>query len=307
MSEHQHPPVELPEPGPAEPGVNQLLLGELTASALAGCEPCADALLDQIAADPASTARLVEITRRVPLRMYDGRLPPYTPYTPDHPHNAAFGLLAHKVKAEDPHLAACVEMPEIHRKAVAYVALMHLAEYVRFEQEGGFGTHQTLPEACVALGAGMAGWWHRAKPQQAAEFTNRWNVHWAARFPEEGAPVAAEAVLSFVLGSVLHHLAVEDGIGLDRLPRLTYSNAPAVLRDTGLTGRVLRDFRAPRAVEFFAAPGKRLSADEAFLSDVGGTAVLVVQAHVADCEHSFFPRHTCEIVHRAAEITSVRA
>jgi hypothetical protein len=63
MAEHQHAGFELPA-GYVDPEarpVDHELLGRLVGAAFDGCGPCQDALLDRMAQDPVTTARLVEL------------------------------------------------------------------------------------------------------------------------------------------------------------------------------------------------------------------------------------------------------
>ncbi|MGY4969553.1 hypothetical protein ACWGCC_10025 [Streptomyces nigrescens] len=307
MGTHQHEPVELPGGSTDTDGrpVDQQLLGELLAAAIKGCSGCVDRLLGQVAADSVCVARLVELSRLTVLRVYRGELPSFMTDDDDRsgPGSAELRRLVRAVTAAEPLFEECEQLTVAERRSAASTALELLVGHLVVANDGGLDTAQTLSQACFGLSALMVKWWFETTPFAAREFSDLWKERTFAR-REVGLPHDATDAVGLLLGSVLHHQAIQDGVSVERIRGLEFARAVPVLKDPEQAGSILRAFVAPPEIDDITVPVKRLArADADFLAELCHVARLTVTAHAADCPHGLRQaEHPCTLAHRAAAI-----
>ncbi len=305
MGTHEHDPVELPGGSTDADGrpVDQQLLGELMAAALKGCTGCMDRLLGQVAADSACVARLVEVSRLTALRVYRGELPPFMTDDGDRsgPCSAELRRLVRAVTAAEPLFEECEQLTVAERRSAAHTALELLVGHLVVANEEGLDTAQTLSQACFGLSALMVTWWFETNRFAAREFSDFWKEHAFAR-RELGLPHDGADAVGLLLGAVLHHQAIQDGVSVEQIRALIFTRAIPVLQDTEQVGSILRRYVAPPEIDDIAVPVKRLArADAGFLAELCQFARLTVAAHAAGCPHGLRQvEHQCTLAHRAS-------
>ncbi|MDX3025000.1 hypothetical protein [Streptomyces acidiscabies] len=156
---------------------------------------------------------------------------------------------------------------------------------------------QTLPQACTAVAAEMISWWFRMTPWARDLFRS-----WAPLADsEDTGPVAA----TLLLGAVLHHQAVTDGVTVDTIDDLVFTRVRPILEDPEQAVRVLREYPDPPALTGFVAPvRRRAQEDREFLAALCSYTRHTVAAHAEDCPDRLPGiRHTCTLAHRAPAFT----
>ncbi|MFC5252979.1 hypothetical protein [Streptomyces nigrescens] len=307
MGTHQHDPVELPGGSTDSDGrpVDQQLLGELMAAAIKGCTGCVDRLLGKVAADSVCVARLVEVSRLTALRVYRGELPSFMTDDDDGsgPSSTELRRLVRAVTAAEPLFEECEQLTVAERRSAASTALELLVGHLMVANEEGLNTAQTLSQACFGLSALMVKWWFETTPLAAGEFSDLWKEHHLAR-REVGLPHDGTDAVGLLLGSVLHHQAIQDGLSVEGIRDLVFTRAIPTLKDTEQVGNILRLYAAPPEIDDITVPVKRLArADAGFLAKLRQFARLTVTAHAADCPHGLRQvEHQCTLAHRAAAI-----
>ncbi|MFE9424224.1 hypothetical protein ACFYNO_14800 [Kitasatospora sp. NPDC006697] len=284
--------------------VDQRLLGELTAAALKDCDGCVDRLLGAVAAEPASVARLVEVSRLIAIRLHNGELPPFMTDDQDMsgPGTAEFRRLVRAVNAAEPLFEKCEQMTVAERRTAARTAVELLVGHLTIADQEGVTRVQTLPQACVAVSSGMVNWWRTVTPMADREFADRWK-EWALTHRALGLPRDGGDAVALVLGSVLHHQGKQDGLTVETVGELAFTRAMPILQDSQKAGSILRAFVGPPEIDDITVPVKRLAADADFFAELCRFARLVVTAHAANCPHGLRQsEHECTLAHRAAAI-----
>lgn len=156
---------------------------------------------------------------------------------------------------------------------------------------------QSLPQACTAVASEMISWWFRMTPCARDLFRSWAPLADSDDTPgEDAGPVAA----ALLLGAVLHHQAVTDGVTVDTIGDLVFTRVRPILEDPEQAIRVLREYPAPPALTgFVASVRRRAQGDRDFLAALCSYTRHTVAAHVEDCPDRLPGiRHACTLMHR---------
>ncbi|NUK21958.1 hypothetical protein [Streptomyces lunaelactis] len=304
MGAHEHGSVELPGgPSTAEgAAVNEQLLGALTGAAVKGCTQCVDRLLDEVAADPACVARLVEVSRLTALRLNRGELPGFMTDDDDPSGPAApeFKRLVRAVTAAEPLTEVCEQLTAAERRSAAAHAIELLIGQLTVANTIGLDDAETLAEMCCAISAMLVEWCFTTAPMARREFTEAWR-RYAFGHREAGLPGDGIQALALLLGAVLHHQARQDHVPIEQLRTLVFTRALPALQEPERAGAVLSGFAAPPDTEAVTVPVKRLARSNSdFLAEMCSFARHTIAMHVRDCPHSLRETdHDCTLAHRA--------
>lgn len=240
MGKHEHGAVELPG-GPTDPegrAVNEQLLSALVSAALNGCGECVDRYLDEVAADPASVARLVTFSRLAALHVYHGELPGFMTDDADTfgPSVPELRRLVRAVTAAEPLTEVCEQMTPAERRAAARPAVELLVGHLSLAADLDQEDAETLAEVCCSVSALMIDWWFKTAPMAAREFSETWDRYAFGR-REAGLTGNGVEAVALLLGAVLHHQALEDGVSAETFKDLAFSRALPALKDPELAAR----------------------------------------------------------------------
>lgn len=303
MEPHEHGPVELPG-GPVNAegwAVNERLLGALMGAAVGGCAPCVDRLLDEVTADPACVARLVEVSRLTGLRLHHGELPRFMTDDDDPSGPAApeFKRLVRAFTAAEPVTEVCEQMTAAERRAAAGHAIELLAGQLTLANSIGFDDKETLAEMCCAMSALLVEWWFSKAPMARREFTEAWSRYAFGR-REAGLPGNGVNALALLLAAVLHHQARQDQVSVKELRTLIFTRALPALEKPERTEAILSAFAAPPNTDDMAVPVKRFArSNRDFLAELCTFARHTIAMHVKDCPHGLRETgHQCTLAHR---------
>ncbi|MFI0711261.1 hypothetical protein ACH4SK_11500 [Streptomyces inhibens] len=307
MGAHKHEPVELPG-GPTNAegrAVNEQLLGALTGAAIKGCTQCVDRLLDDVAADPACVARLVEMSRLTALRVNRGELPSYMtddddPFGPAAPE---FKRLVRAITAAEPPTEVCEQLTAPERRAAASHAIELLVGQLTIANATGIDDVETLAEMCCAISALLVEWAFTTAPVARREFTEKWD-RYAFEQQEAGLPGNGVHALALLLGAVLHHQARQDQVTVEQFIDLVFTRALPALQAPEQAGAILSTFAAPPHTEDMTVPVKRLAQSNSdFLADLCAFARHTITMHVKDCPYGLRETdHECTIAHRGSAL-----
>lgn len=302
MGAHEHGPVELPG-GPVDAegrAVNEALLAALTGAAVNGCMPCVESLLDEVAAEPACVARLVEVSRLTGLRFNRGELPPFMTEDDDPSGPAApeFKRLVRAITAAEPVAELCEQMPPAQRRAAAGYAIELLVGQLTLANSFGFDDGETLAEMCCAIGGLLVEWWFATAPLARREFTEAWE-RYAFGHREAGLPGDGVHAVALLLGALLHQQARTDHVTVADLGTLVFTRVLPVLASPDQAGAVLSAFAAPGADDV-TVPVKRFArSSREFLTELCTYARHTISVHVRDCPHGLRDTdHACTLAHR---------
>ncbi|MCY0942407.1 hypothetical protein [Streptomyces antarcticus] len=302
---HEHESVGLPG-GPVDAdgrAVDEPLLGALMGAAFAGCAPCIDRLLEEVADDPVTVGRLVVVSRQLALRVYRGELPGHM--ADDHerfgPAALEFKRLVRAVTAAEPVAEVCEQLTQAGRRAAARDAFETLTGLLAIADEEGLDPQPTLAELCCSVGERLLEWVFATAPLARREYSEVWR-RWAYGRPEAGLRGTGVPALGLLLGAVLHRQARKDGVSAEQLEHLVLSRVLPALRDPEQAGAALATFAAPNTegIAEITVPVKRLAAgDSDFLVELCRLAAHTVAMHVKDCPHGLRePEHECTLAHR---------
>lgn len=303
MAVHGHEPVALPG-GPVDAEgnvVDEALLAALTGAARHGCARCSEPLLDDVAAQPACVARLVEVTRMVAIRANHGDLPAFMTDADIStiPTTREFTHLVRAATAAEPLTAVCARMTTAERRAAARTAADILAMQLAIVDADGLDTTPTLAEQSCTFAVLLLRWWYAYAPLAREELTRTWQQHTAAH-PDALLLDGPEA-LALLLGAVLHHQARLDHVTAEDMGQLVFTRVLPVLEDPERTAAVLAAFVGPPQYDATTVPVKRHTrADPQFLADLCGHLRSALTRHAAECPHGLRETgHACTIEHRA--------
>ncbi|WP_405842568.1 hypothetical protein OG528_29830 [Streptomyces platensis] len=303
MGAHEHGPVELPG-GPVNGegrAVNEPLLAALTGAAVNDCAGCVEQLLDEVAAEPACVARLVEVNRLTAMRLHSGELPGFMTDDDDPSGPAAleFKRLVRAVTAAEPVTEVCEQMTAAERRAAAGSAIEMLVGQLTFANSVGFDDAETLAEMCCTVSALLVEWWFSTAPVARREFTEAWQRH-AFGHREAGLPGNGVNALGLLLGAVLHRQARQDQVRVEELRSLVFTRALPALENPEEAGAILSAFVVPPHADDITVPVKRYArSNPGFLAELCGYARSTITVHVKDCPHGLRQKnHECTLAHR---------
>lgn len=302
MGAHEHGPVELPG-GPVDGegrAVDEPLLAALTGAAVAGCTECVQRLLEEVAAEPACVARLVEVTRLTAINTNRGELPAYmTDGDPAGLAGPEFTRLVRAVTAAEPVTGMCEQMTGAERRAAAGAAIEMLVGQLRVANSIGFDDSETLAEMCCAVAALLVEWWFSKAPMARGEFTEAWRKH-AFGHRKAGLPGDGANALALLLGALLHHQARQDQVVVEDLRPLVFTRVLPVLESPERAGAVLAAFVAPPHTDTVTVPIKRYArTNPEFIAELCRYLRSAIAVHVKDCPHGLRENdHACTLAHR---------
>ncbi|WP_374777075.1 hypothetical protein OG756_34240 [Streptomyces sp. NBC_01310] len=307
---HEHGSVKLPG-GPRDDDglpVDEELLSVLMGAAYAGCTPCMDRLLGDVAEDPVTLGRLVVVARQAALRVYQGELPGHMTDDAEQfgPAALEFKRVMRAVTAAEPVAEVCEQLGPEGRRASAGDALDNLMGMLLIAQEEGFAPEPALSALCCGYATVLVEWVLATYPMARSEYTDTWR-RWAYRPSKPSLPGTGTTALALLLGSVLHLQARQDGVPATELENLVISRVLPVLRDPEQARGALATFVAPENQDIaeVTVPVKRLAhADSGFLADLCLLATHTVEMNVKDCPYGLRePDHECTLGHRAPALT----
>ncbi|WP_371792926.1 hypothetical protein OG285_31820 [Streptomyces sp. NBC_01471] len=295
--------MELPG-GPVDDegrAVNEPLLAALTGAAVGGCAECVQRLLEEVAAEPACVARLVEVARLTAIHTNRGELPGYMTEDDDPSGPAApeFKRLVRAVTAAEAVTVVCEQMTGAERHAAASTAVEMLVGQLRVANSIGFDDSETLAELCCAVAAMLVEWWFSSAAMARREFTEAWKQH-AFGHREAGLPDDGTNALALLLGALLHHQARQDQVVGEDLRPLVFTRVLPALESPERAGVVLAGFVAPPHTDTVSVPIKRYArANPEFLAELCRYLRSALTVHVKDCPHGLRESdHACTLAHR---------
>ncbi|HWU05673.1 MAG TPA: hypothetical protein VN520_04620 [Streptomyces sp.] len=281
--------------------VDDPLLAALTGAAVGGCGECVQRLLEEVAAEPACVARLVEVARLTAIRTNRGELPPYMTVDDDPSGSAVpeFTRLVRAVTAAEPVTVVCEQMTGAERRAAADAALKMLVAQLTVANSLGFDDSETLAEMCCAVAALLVEWWFSKAPMARREFTEAWKKH-AFGHREAGLPGDGTNALALLLGALLHHQARQDQVVVEDLRPLVFTRVLPTLKSPERAGAVLAAFVAPPHTDTVTVPIKRYArGNPEFLAELCRYLRSAIAVHVKDCPHGLRESgHACTLAHR---------
>lgn len=307
MGAHEHGPVELPG-GPVDTegrAVNEPLLAALTGAAVGGCTECVQRLLEEVAAEPACVARLVEVTRLTAIRTNGGELPGYMTDDddPSGPAVPEFKRLVRAATAAEPVTVVCEQMTSAERRAAAGTAIETLVGQLTVANSFGLDDSETLAEMCCAVAAMLVEWWFSRVPMARREFTEAWKKH-AFGHREARLPGDGTNALALLLGALLHHQARQDQVVVEDLRPLVFTRVLPALESPERAGAVLAAFVAPPHTDTVTVPIKRYArANPESLAELCLYLRSAIAVHVKDCPHGLRESgHACTLAHRGSAL-----
>lgn len=285
--------------------VNEQLLAALTGAAVGNCAECVERLLEEVAAEPACVARLVEVTRLTAIRTNRGDLPAYMTDDddPSGPTAPEFKRLVRAVTAAEPVTVVCEQMTDAERHAAASTAIERLVGQLTIANSTGIDDSETLAEMCCAVAALLVEWWFSGAPMARQEFTEAWRKHAFGR-REAGLPGDGTNALALLLGALLHHQARQDHVAVEDLRPLVFTRAVPTLESPERAGAVLAAFVAPPHNDAITAPIKRYArTNPEFLAELCSYLRFAIAVHVKDCPHGLRETdHACTLAHRGPSL-----